>query len=111
MRSNAPKIFYGQRIKNLFGSFVLLSACGTCGVNASSDQEHEILARLLVELKSLEIIVNESAQAVSEKDRQRFDYSALRQDLALITQGITDHLTMTRRDPHALLPLVGEYRE
>jgi RAQPRD family integrative conjugative element protein len=83
----------------------------TCSVHASNDQEKEMLTRLVTELQVLETLISASEASATTGDRQPFDYGALRRDIALMTQGVKDHLLMTRRDPRALPPLAGEYRQ
>jgi RAQPRD family integrative conjugative element protein len=97
----------GQRCKK----WLILITMLACSVQASNDLENKTLARLLVELQVLEILISASEAQATNGDRQQFDYAALRRDIALITQGVKDHLLMTRRDPRALPAVEGEYRQ
>ena len=79
---------------------------------ASTDNEREQLANLLSELQLLEQWILQAEKAADPSDRQRFNYAALRADLALIKQGINKHLFKPRVDPRPLLPLApltGDY--
>ncbi len=87
---------------------LLLSGAPT---QAHHDQENAVLARLLAEVQALHRLINAAEKTAATDKRQRFDYSALRRDTALMAEGIRDHLTRVRRDPHTLLPLSGAYRQ
>lgn len=106
--------FMGELLSTLMRAIVLAAllsvACFGSLAVADSHSEREVLARLIHELRSTEIVI---AQAESQADpdaRIHFRYDWLRQDLARILSGIQEHIDAPRAEPRPVPPLRGDYR-
>ena len=86
---------------------VLLS---TTQAFADSDGERAALARLVGEIDQLAPLLSEAEAKADSKDRVRFGYAWLREDLDKVKAGIRSHLDRPRTEPQAVEPLLGEYR-
>jgi len=76
---------------------------------ADAEAEREALARLANEIQALEALIEE-AEAQGGDTRVRFQYGWLRQDLAQVVTGITEHLEAPLGAPRQFPPLKGDYR-
>ena len=84
----------------LFGSSAL----------ADLDSERSALAKLTHEIDALTPLI-QAAEAQADPDlRIRFRYEWLRQDLARVRQGISEHLNAPESEPRRFPPLRGDYR-
>ena len=88
--------------------------CGTVLFTSSvfADRESELreLAKLIHEIDALTPLV-ESAEVQADPDaRIRFQYAWLRQDLARVRQGISEHVNAPQSEPRRFPPLRGDYR-
>lgn len=78
--------------------------------NADEDSEREQLARISYELQRLQAMVDEAGRRAPSGQRVSFRYEWLKRDLALVQRGVDDHLDAPRQ-PRAIPPLRGEYRQ
>jgi RAQPRD family integrative conjugative element protein len=77
--------------------------------HADADNEREGLAKISAEIERLERIVANTSKAADSSARIKFRYDWLERDLALIKDGIDNHLDAPRQ-PRPVPPLKGEYR-
>lgn len=77
---------------------------------ADEDSEREQLARISYELQRLQSMVDEASRRAPTGQRISFRYEWLKRDLALVQRGVDDHLDAPRQ-PRAIPPLRGEYRQ
>lgn len=77
---------------------------------ADEDSEREQLARISYELQRLQSMVDEASRRAPSGQRISFRYEWLKRDLALVQRGVDDHLDAPRQ-PRAIPPLRGEYRQ
>jgi RAQPRD family integrative conjugative element protein len=92
---------------------VLLSASVLCAVplaRADEDSEREQLARIEYELEGLQAMVGDAGKRAPSGQRVKFRYDWLQRDLALVRQGIEEHLDAPRQ-PRPVPPLRGDYRQ
>jgi RAQPRD family integrative conjugative element protein len=91
---------------------VLLSASvlGAALARADDDAEREQLARIEYELERLQAMVGEASKHAPSGQRVKFRYDWLQRDLALVRQGIDEHLDAPRQ-PRPVPPLRGDYRQ
>lgn len=79
--------------------------------HADADPERGALAQLVHEIDALTPLI-QAAEAPAEQDaRIRFQYAWLRQDLARVRQGISEHLNAPQSEPRRFPPLRGDYRQ
>jgi len=92
---------------------VLLSASVLCVApvaRADEDAEREQLARIEFELERLQAMVSDAGKRAPTGQRVKFRYDWLQRDLALVRQGIEEHLDAPRQ-PRPVPPLRGDYRQ
>ncbi len=77
---------------------------------ADSDGERAALARLVGEIDQLAPLLKQAEAQADTKERVRFGYAWLREDLEKVKAGIRGHLDRPRTEPQAVEPLRGEYR-
>jgi len=77
---------------------------------ADSYSEREVLARLIHELRATEVLIAQAEAQADPDARIHFRYDWLRQDLARIRQGISEHIDAPRAEPRPVPPLRGDYR-
>lgn len=94
-------------LAKLFCLGVLLS---TTPAFADGDGERAALARLVGEIDQLSPLLSEAEAKADSKDRVRFGYAWLREDLEKVKAGIRSHLDRPRTEPQTVEPLRGEYR-
>ncbi|MCP5417426.1 MAG: conjugal transfer protein [Chromatiaceae bacterium] len=82
----------------------------TSPVLADADAEHEALARLIHELKTLEPMIRSAESQANPDARIRFRYDWLRQDLARMRSGVQEHIDAHQAEPRTFPPLRGDYR-
>jgi len=80
------------------------------GSLADADAERAMLARLLHEIRLLEPLIARSEAEADPDARIHFQYDWLRQDLARIRMGITEHINAPQSEPRVVAPLRGDYR-
>jgi RAQPRD family integrative conjugative element protein len=81
-----------------------------CLAHADADSEREALARISYELQRLQAQVLEAAKQSPSGQRVRFRYDWLVRDVALIRQGVDEHLDAPEQ-PRPVPPLRGDYRQ
>ena len=79
-------------------------------VFADADAERDALARIIHELKALELLIKQAEANADQDARVRFRYDWLRQDLKQIKDGIQSHIDSPRAQPRSFPPLRGDYR-
>ena len=84
----------------LFGSSAL----------ADLDSERGSLAKLVHEIDALAPLIHAAEVQADPDARIRFQYEWLRQDLARVRQGISEHLNAPQSEPRRFPPLRGDYR-
>lgn len=72
-------------------------------------EEKKVLIRLVREIEELEALIDEAKLKANPDSRIKFDYSQLKDDLLLITQGIHAHIRISDFTPRTLKPIVGQY--
>ena len=77
---------------------------------ADRESERSTLAKLIHEVDALSPLI-QAAEAQADPDaRIRFQYDWLRQDLARVRQGISEHLNAPQSEPRRFPPLRGDYQ-
>jgi RAQPRD family integrative conjugative element protein len=79
-------------------------------VRADQDSEREHLARISYELQRLQAQIAEASKQAPTGQRVRFRYDWLARDVALVRQGVDEHLDAPQL-PRAVPPLRGDYRQ
>ncbi|HET9642902.1 MAG TPA: RAQPRD family integrative conjugative element protein [Burkholderiaceae bacterium] len=79
-------------------------------VHADADSEREALARISYELQQLQAQIAEASKQAPSGQRVRFRYDWLLRDLALVRQGVDEHLDAPEQ-PRPVPPLRGDYRQ
>ena len=79
-------------------------------VNADSDGEREVLARIAHEVEAIHPLIRQASSQANPDTRIRFQYDWLRQDLDQIQRGIQEHIDTPRSEPRTFPPLRGDYR-
>ena len=94
----------------LVAAIALLLGAVPARAASEVDAEREQLARIDYELERLQVMIAEAGKRAPSGQRVRFRYDWLQRDLGLVRQGIDDHLEAPRQ-PRAVLPLRGDYRQ
>jgi RAQPRD family integrative conjugative element protein len=91
-------------------SFLIIGSLITQGVFADADAERDALAKIIHELKALELLIKQAEANADQDARVRFRYDWLRQDLKQIRDGVQSHIDAPRAQPRLFPPLRGDYR-
>ncbi|MEZ5489182.1 MAG: RAQPRD family integrative conjugative element protein [Gammaproteobacteria bacterium] len=91
-------------------SFLIIGSLTTPVVFADADAERDALARIIHELKALELSIRQAEANTDQDARIRFRYDWLRQDLKQIRDGVQSHIDAPRAQPRSFPPLRGDYR-
>lgn len=75
-----------------------------------ADAEREALAKVVHELRALEILLSEAEANANPDRRIRVRYDWLRDDLHTIRDGVEAHLSAAREQPRTYAPHRGDYR-
>ena len=100
-----------MRTLKLYQTLLAITLCLTSVTAlADSDGERDALARLAHELEALTPLIDVASSQAEPDTRIRFQYDWLRQDLARVRTGITEHINAPRAEPRKVQPLKGDYR-
>jgi len=91
-------------------SFLIIGLAITPAAFADADAEREALAKIILELNTLEPLIKRAEASAEQDSRIRFRYDWLRQDLKQIRDGIQSHIDSPRAQPRSFPPLRGDYR-
>jgi len=91
-------------------SFLIIGSLIMPVVFADADAEREALAKIIYELKALELLIKQAEANADQDARVRFRYDWLRQDLKQIRDGVQSHIDAPRAQPRSFPPLRGDYR-
>ncbi len=91
-------------------SFLIIGSLITPAVFADADAERDALAKIIHELKALELLIKQAEANADQDARIRFRYDWLRQDLKQIMDGVQSHIDAPRALPRSFPPLRGDYR-
>lgn len=82
------------------------------GGYAASAHEREQLSLVQQQVDTIERLAAQAkvARTSEPNERYRFDYPRLSQDIQRIRQGMQNHLSPSRAQPHDAGELVGDYR-
>jgi len=89
---------------------MIAMAMMSMAAQADVDSERESLAKISAELERLQRIVANASKTADSNARIKFHYDWLERDLALIKDGIDNHLDAPRQ-PRPIPPLKGDYRQ
>lgn len=103
-----PIFSSGKRISSL--TLALALSCCPLLARADADSEREALARINYELQRLQAQVADASKQAATGQRVRFRYDWLARDIALMRQGVEDHLDAPQQ-PRAVPALRGDYRQ
>lgn len=90
---------------------LLLSApmLAFAGFDHVTDAERAALIRLIHVLDSAKPLIDQAEHNQVSDTRFPLDYTQLREDIELIREGISRHISKPARSPRRLPPLQGEY--
>ncbi|PXF30434.1 hypothetical protein WH50_15310 [Pokkaliibacter plantistimulans] len=87
-------------------------ALTSLSVSAASSAEQEDLALVLKQLDSIQLILQRAEHAERDRTagRYAFQYSRAREDIARVSQGISQYLAPSRAQPRDASQLSGSYQ-
>jgi len=91
-------------------TFLIIGSLIKPAVFADADAERDALAKIIHELKALELLIKQAEANADQDARVRFRYDWLRQDLTQIRDGVQSHIDAPRAQPRSFPPLRGDYR-
>ena len=97
----------------MLSSSPLLIACLVAFTAAAEDvRERSDLGLMQRQIDAIELLADRahSSATGTERDRYRFYYSRLTEDLERVRHGINNYLSPSRAQPADLVELAGEYR-
>jgi RAQPRD family integrative conjugative element protein len=96
--------------KQNFIPILFFCLCLAPSAHADVFAEKETLARLANEILALEPLVGEAEARKAPGSSVKFQYNALRADLAKTRQGIEAYINQSDYRPRKFKPLKGDYR-
>jgi RAQPRD family integrative conjugative element protein len=105
----------------LVGAVMLMSLSGNAVADAypvpldetfaDADMERQYLSMLVNEIEGLDHLIKKAKLAVDKDERVRFQYQWLERDLAVMKEGIENHINAPRTAPRTVEALSGDYRK
>ena len=99
-----------RQIKQLSLIAVLFTSITLCSISfADTSQMNATLARISTILNQVNPLINLAAQQEDPNVRVKFQFDALRQDIASIQIGIAQAINRVSIQPRSVTPLSGDY--